>query len=288
MKKALPLVLLLVAILAVAMIAFLSRSGPGSAPNGAQAAARTLPQGTPVHAILLDRLQSGGTAVDSDVLLLVSEDVSVDGAVVISKGSPIRAKVTQSREEGSLGALTNSPARLSVSFSSAVANGGQPVSLSGAADRDAPYEFNRANTGIVGDAAGLDRIASDDRSRTALDTVRQIFENPDQANLSDPETKQGLRQIATSLGMTETSRLIDRNEIDHVSSLISQLRQGSTIAAIASGGATAEIAAALELANLAGKLGSRLSRMAKGRNIVAYVGTPVTAYVTQPVRVGTP
>src|SRR5947207_1572172 len=70
-----------------------------------------LQAGTAVPTVLMQQLESGGTPKDTEVHLMVSEDVKdLQGRVLIPKGAAAKGRVTWSRAEGSLGALTNTPA----------------------------------------------------------------------------------------------------------------------------------------------------------------------------------
>ncbi|RYG37799.1 hypothetical protein EON81_05590 [bacterium] len=66
--------------------------------------------------------------------------------------------------------------------------------------------------------------------------------------------------------------------MDEVQSVCRKIRDGGSIAGLASQGT---IAAAMELVNLAGELEHRLGRSLGGRNIHAYPGTVIPAYVAE-------
>ena len=242
--------------------------------------------GLEVRAVLLSELTSGGSNEGDDVPMMVAEDIrDASGAVVVVKGTPLLGKVTWSRAEGALGALTNQPARLNFKFDTVPAVDGTALKLSAVTGEAKDYELNRDNTGKTEPSAQLEKLAEDTTNEQALEAVRELFDKGDASKLDSPETRQKLSAIAQQMGLANTSKLIEKNEVDKMNDLVRQLRQGGTVAALASGGSATLVDAALELANVAGQVGSRLGRMLGGRNIKAYVGTPVKAYVIEAAEV---
>src|SRR3569832_1581552 len=74
-----------------------------------------VPAGTPVKLMLLKEISSHASMPGDLVPLVVTQDVEVDGKVVIPEGTMAFAKVCQSRREGALSApVFDKPARLSL------------------------------------------------------------------------------------------------------------------------------------------------------------------------------
>jgi hypothetical protein len=274
-------------LLPIILVSGLLLAGCGAQPQAEakQVEEATLAAGTPVQAILLQEISAGATDEGQEVALMVSEDVKdAKGRVVVPKGSPVVAEVTLSRSEGTLSALMNQPARLNVRFKTLRAADGTTVELSAdREDREAEFEFTRANTGRGEPSRKLESLLEDEANEEAMAALQQLFESGDVRSLDSADTRDRLQRIADEIGLEGTSRVIRQNELSQVGDLLQAVRRGSNLATLASGGSLAVVDAALELASVAGHVGSRLSRMVKGRTIRAHVGTPVTAYVVEEV-----
>ncbi len=242
--------------------------------------------GTPVKAILMKELTSGGTDEGEEVPLMVSEDVKdANGRVLLPKGSPMMGKVTWSRSEGTLGSLLNQPARLKMRVESVKAGDGTLVKLSAEKGKFQEAEFNRENTGKVMASARLEELAGDKANDVALQAIRDMFEKGEVAKLDSPETKAQLASIAQQMGLATTSKVMEENQVNKVADLVMQIRRGTGLANLATGGSATLVDAALELAGVAGQIGDRLGRVIGGRNIRAFVGTPIDFYVLEAVDV---
>jgi hypothetical protein len=274
-------------LLPIILVSGLLLAGCGAQPQAEakQVEEATLAAGTPVQAILLQEISAGATDEGEEVALMVSEDVKdAKGRVVVPKGSPVVAEVTLSRSEGTLSALMNQPARLNVRFKTLRAADGTTVELSAdLEDREAEFEFTRANTGRGEPSRKLESLLEDEANEEAMAALQQLFESGDVRSLDSADTRDRLQRIADEIGLEGTSRVIRQNELSQVGDLLQAVRRGSNLATLASGGSLAVVDAALELASVAGHVGGRLSRMVKGRTIRAHVGTPVTAYVVEEV-----
>lgn len=240
-------------------------SGPAT-PETPASRKVTLAAGTPVRLVLLDELTSGGSAEGTEVRLALMEPVEGLPAM-----SPATAIVAWSRTEGTLGSLTNRPARLNLTLKSLRGPNGEEIPL--ATDLDAPrdYELNRANTGRPSTVAQREPDEADAAVGTA---VKDLIEQGKSGGLNAEE----VGQLARKLGMNETAKLAQDGKLNQVQDLFQKVRSGGTIADLASGGT---IAAAMELVNLAGDMGHRLGRTLGGRNIRAYPGTVIPAYVAE-------
>ncbi|MCB8932569.1 MAG: hypothetical protein H6534_03910 [Chthonomonadaceae bacterium] len=242
-----------------------------------------LAAGTPVSLILLQKLDSGGTAVGTVVPLMVAEDVKApDGTVLIRRGAPASGTVTLSRSAGALSALANTPARLALRLERTWGVDGSEIVLCAEIDdADAAYAFTRDNTGKIGGEVDLEKVWSNDTAQPILERLSQNLEEGKSLDLSDPEIRRTLQDVARDLNLDSTSRLLQRGELERADNLLAQVRQGGSAAALVNGAALPTIGAAIELANLAGRVGSRIGGVFKGRNIRAHVGTPVPALVAE-------
>lgn len=259
------------------------------APKTAEAppAPIALPQGTTVSLILLQKLDSGGSDSGAPVPLMVAEDVrAADGSVLIRRGTPATGTVSQSRGAGALSALANTPARLAIQLDHTWGIDGTQVDLCASKDEpDAEYAFTRDNTGKIGGSVDLDKVWSNERAQPVLERLAQNLEDGRPLDLSDPVVRQTLQDVAGELHLDATSRLLEQGELKRADDLLSQVRKGGSAAALINGAALPTIGAALELAHLAGSVGSRIGGIFKGRNIRAHVGTPVSAFVKRPATI---
>lgn len=245
------------------------RSTPTPAPTPAPVSAPpvvrrvTVPAGTPVKLVLFDELTSGGSDRGTAVRLALAEPI--DGLPAMS---PVTALVSESRTEGTLGAFINRPARLNLTLQSLKGPDGEEIPLSADPKEPKDYELNRGNTGRP-DAPQKEPEEVDVSASVAIQT---LVEKGESGGLDAKE----VGDLARKLGMGETAKLADAGRLDDAQRLVRTIRQGGTVASLASGGT---VAAALELVNLAGDVGHRLGRTLGGRNIRAYPGTVVSAYV---------
>lgn len=241
-----------------------------------------LEAGTQVKAVLMKELTSGGSNEGDEVPLMLSEDVKdAKGRILVPKGTPIMGKVTWSRSEGTLGSLINQPARLKFGVDHLKAVDGAVVKLSAAKAKAEEYELNRENTGRMVASEQIETLAQDKGNEAVLAAVRDLFEKGETPQMDNEK----LTAIASQLNLPTTTKLIQENKVDEVTDLVQQIRRGATLTNLATGGSASLVEAALELASVAGQVGNRLERMIGGRNIRAYVGTPVELYVSETVEV---
>jgi len=232
--------------------------------------------GTPVKLILANRLQSGRSVVGGPAMFVVAEDVVVGGEVAIPKGAVSVGGVTRSRREDGLDALTNTPARLEADLGVWTFDGVE-VHLSAKPDQDAPYEFNRANTGLKNRTGNVDTAFSTAERKALAERVDALIES---GQVEELDAKV-LGDIAADLGLGELKAVVDKGETARATDLVRQIRQGSSIAALATGDGGLAFGAALQLLQIGGQVGNRLGRMLSGRNIVAHPGTEIEAYVLE-------
>ncbi len=263
------------ALLPLLLLVGCRRSEPAPAPVATTPAPRTttLAAGTPVKLVLFDELTSGGSAEGMEVRLALAEPVEGLPAMC-----PATAVVSWSRTEGTLGGLTNRPARLKLTLKSLRGPNGQEIPLAADPKEAKDYELNRDNTGRP-DA--LPQKEPDEVDVAVGTTVKELVEQGQSGGLDARQ----VGELARKLGMGETAKLADAGRLDEAQRLVRAIRTGGTVASLASGGT---VAAAMELVNLAGDVGHRLGRTLGGRNIHAYPGTIVPAYVAKDTTVTLP
>ena len=191
----------------------------------------------------------------------------VDG---LPEMSPADATVAESRAEGTLGGLMNRPARLNLTLGSMTAPDGTCVPLSADAREAKDFELDRANTGRP-DVPQREPEEVDVSTGVA---VQSLIEKGESGGL-DPKQ---VGDLARKLGMEGTARLADAGRLGDAQALIRKVREGGAVAGLASGGT---VAAAMEMVSLAGDVGHHLGRALGGRNIRAYPGTVVPAFVAR-------
>lgn len=246
----------------------------------------SVPQGTAVPLILARQISAGDIAEDAFVPFLVSEDVVVDGKVVIPKGSPASGTVTWSRSEGTLSGLVNQPARLEVRLDFVRLPSGQTPIASDPTEPKKPFAFTRENTGIPSaNSAKVEELLKDEANRKLAEKLGELFEGktPD---LSTPEAQATLQKIATDMGLSDTTKLLSdgKSNAGQIAGTIERLQRGD-LSGLVKGDLSLSLGSVIELANLVGGFGDRISRSLKGRTIRAYPGTKVTAYLVSPIMI---
>lgn len=252
----------------------------------------SLAAGTKVPAILTKGLESGVDDEGTEVSMVASEDVKdAAGHVLIAKGAPVKGSVSWSRRESTTDAITNRPARLKFKFTSATAVDGQTVDLcADTAKPDEPYELNRGNTGTEAASQALDAMIQDDKDKEVLDEVSDLVEKGDMRVLLQPDSKERLASIAQRMQMPELQTLAQSSinqdaDAQKIKTMLEQVRSGGNVSVNGAPGLMSNLMGVMQLASLAGQIGDRLGRALHGRNIKAYPGTPVEAYVLKDVQI---
>ncbi|MGV3615441.1 MAG: hypothetical protein ACO1SV_08930 [Fimbriimonas sp.] len=245
--------------------------------------------GIPVPMVLLKSLESGVDEEGSDVPLLVSEDVKdAQGRVLIEKGTPAQGRVTWSRREEMLGGLMNRPARLKFDLVATVSVDGQAIDLCANKEKpEDPYELNRGNTGRPRAARELEAMFEDERDQAVLKAMNDIFEGKEAELLELQESRDRLASIGQKLQLPGLASLAQQNQVGKVKPLLNGLRSGGPINEVARhlNADSPALAAVMEWTGIAGAVSDRLGGFAHGRNIKAYVGTPVQGFVEKPATV---
>jgi hypothetical protein len=175
-----------------------------------------------------------------------------------------------------------------VAIETTVAADGRAVDLcADVKDPKEAFEFNRANTGTAGAADALDAMVTDERDEKVLVAMQQLFENGDARELESAHGRERLRAMGQKLNLPGLQSLAQQGEVGRVRGLLDQLRKGTSFARLSpaamDGPMTLETI--MEMAQVARKVNDRINKASHGRNIKAYIGTPVTGFVEKGVTV---
>jgi hypothetical protein len=247
------------------------------------AATVELAAGTPVPMVLLKSLESGVDEEGSDVPLLVREDVKdAQGRVLIRKGTPAQGRVTWSRREEMLGGLTNRPARLKFDLVATVGADGQAIDLCADPKKtEEPYELNRGNTGRRPAVRELEAMFQDERDQAVLKAMNEMFEGKDAELLELQDSRERLARIGRELNLPGLTNLAQQGQVGKVRPLLDNLRRGGPINEVARHlrADNPALTAVMEWTGVAGAVSDRVEAFSHGRNIKAYVGTPIDGFV---------
>lgn len=243
----------------------------------------TVNKGTRVPLLLAKQLNAGEADSGDYVPFLVAEDVVSEGRIVIPKGTLVEGEVTWSRSEGTLSGFMNQPARLEVKIKS-LQIGEKSVALATSEeDPEKAFAFTRDNTGRPStDDTKVDEVLKDELNRQLAEKLTELFDgkSPD---LSTPDSKLALQKIAGEMGLNDTKRLLNggQDRVSQLATTIERLQKGD-LQGVASGDLSLSLNSVMELANLVGGLGDKLSRTLKGRTIRAYPGTRIEVVIAEP------
>lgn len=250
-----------------------------------------VPKGTEVPLILLESLDAGGSKVGHQVKLAVVEDVVIDDRIVILRGTEATAEVTESRGASLMGAISNRPARLAIRLEKLRLRDGRTIDLQ-TEDGKPIYTFTQANTVGRTDAARLDRLWEDPKSREALEKIAEGV----RTGSADAALPAGVGELAGSLGLERTRDVAEGRAQTRSGGLTldnaMRALQTGDMGAVTGVDAVTTALALGELANLANSVEDKVRGLFKGRTIRATVGTPVTVVtaesftVERPLKVG--
>ena len=113
-------------------------AAPAAAP--AAAAATAVPEGTEFYIVTTEPLSSKSASTGQRVGMKVDENVLVNGALVIAKGTPVRAEVNEAKGSGMFGKA----GKLTLRIESTTAVDGQKVPLTGS-----PKAAGKSRTGTM-------------------------------------------------------------------------------------------------------------------------------------------
>ena len=259
--------------------------GCGAPPPTLKSQEATIPSGTELKLALGEPLSAGSSKEGTPVTLIVAEPLLLNGQEVIREGTLVRGAVTWSRSEGTLSAIANQPARLAISIDTTVAIDGSPVKLSAASSGEPTFQFTRENTSQA--SLEVSAALEDSVKRQLLETLVKSVDESKPIDL-DASQREILAQIAKDAGMNETVKAISEQG-DGLSSMLKTLSTPRGLAQGFTGGQTGLLLeAAGQVFSLVDQVGSKLSRMTKGRTIRAPIGMRVSAYVIEDVTVRLP
>ena len=239
----------------------------------------SLSEGIEIPLILARNIEAGKDAKGTTVPFIVSQDVTApDQTVVVPKGTVCYGKVIWSRNEGTLSAVMNQPARLDIRIDYVTLKDGQKVNLAIEPGQDTDtYEFTRANTGKVDESPEALQAWSDTEKQKLMTTLIQLIDRSKKSDLSnDPQTDELLTRISKDLNLSYSG--LEKGSKERVSSLLGTIGNGELNIDKLAKAALPEITALIELTKLTGFVGKQIGGVLKGRTIKAYMGTPVTVY----------
>lgn len=241
-----------------------------------------LTKGTSVPAVLMANLESGEAKEGDAVPFLVVDDVRVGNAVVVPKGTAFKGKVAWSRGQDALDAISNRPARLEVQVVELPAVDGKAVKLAATRElkEEEHLEFNRQNTGLDKLAPQIAAAVEDPKNAKALEALGQLVQNGSLGSVTEGTAKEELQKFTEAAGMSRLSEALTNGNQASVEDLMKKLQSGQSISLAGADGAL-PLDAVIEVVRFAGQVPDRIGGMFKGRNIRAYIGTPVTVYVRE-------
>ena len=229
---------------------------------------------TEVPLLLLTELSSGGSGEGQRVAFMVTKDVTgADAAVIVPKGSIAYGKVVWSRSAGAISKFLNEPARLAISIDSTSAADGSPIALvASGADEKGVFHLTGGNTGIERASNAIEEVLADPDAKKALEVMLGgLIGNEMGGN-------DVVKLLANRLSLSSIAKLVDANSLGDLVGAFKSIASGE-LKRIGSAHAGLVIEAIAELSGLRKSVGDRISGLFKGRNIRAFPGTPVVAYI---------
>lgn len=251
-----------------------------------QASTLDVPAGIEVRLVLMSELNSGGSVLGQEVPFLVSEDVRVDGRVVIREGTVAVGRVRQVRREGAFSAmLFDKPSRLAVELEETWDVDGRPVRIQARMNGKERllYHFNRSNTKIPKLDPEVKKVLDAPQKRRALELLVDALKGSRSiADLQDNLERGVIMEVARALRLSSTAELLLNNRIMDLVTLGTRLHSPGLAAVFAARAAVGAVQttfrAAKEIAHVATHLPGFLSRKFGGRNINAPVGLELSVF----------
>lgn len=227
-----------------------------------------------VPMILLTEISSGGAPQGKEIAFMVTQDVTSAGnSIVIPRGAIAYGKVVWSRSAGAISKFLNEPARLAVTIDRTVTADGKTIQLQATNSKDAkPLQFTGENTNTEAASDELKKILADETSKKALQQMLDVFSGED---MGDAGIVAGL---AKRLNLTSMFQLAEARSLGDLVSVFKGVA-GGQLTRVTVGQAGLVVSAITELAGLRRSVGGLISGLFKGRNIRAFPGTPVVAYI---------
>ncbi|MDQ2986796.1 MAG: hypothetical protein M3R13_08760 [Armatimonadota bacterium] len=227
-----------------------------------------------VPMILLTEVSSGGAPQGKEIAFMVTQDVtSADNSIVIPRGAIAYGKVVWSRSAGAISKFLNEPARLAVAIDRTVTADGKTIHLQATNSKEGkPLQFTGENTRVDVASDELKKILADESSKKALQQMLEVFSGSDMGSAGI------VAGLAKRLNLSSMFQLAEARSLGDLVSVFKGIAAGQ-IARVGVGEAGLVIGAITELAGLRRSVGNLISGLFKGRNIRAFPGTPVVAYV---------
>jgi hypothetical protein len=234
-----------------------------------------LEKGEEVELILMQQLSAGGSKEGEEVAFMVTEDVASNGHVLIPRGAIAYGRVNWSRSAGALSKITNEPPRLAVTIDRTTSIDKRTVMLQANEDGE-PFHFSGKNTSPSQASAMLDQTLQDEQTKQQVERLFKAFEG---GSIGDERV---VRELAEKLGLESTEKMARDHSIKDIESVFNQILQGEATRVVG-GETTLLIDTIAEIAGLRFSVGDRIAGIFRGPTIHAYPGTPVTAYVAEPI-----
>lgn len=265
----------------VAFLSLLAVAGCTQSPSTTQPDVSTLQAGTEVRLVLLKELSSGAAPENSRVPMLVLDDVLADdGHAAIALGTLAFANVRWSRAGSLVSTLENRPARLSITFDRTLAVDGQPVRLEANPEKPGDaFQFTPANTSKKEVSVAVQELVRTPEGREAAEKIRAMFAEGGAPSVSE-EYFNSL--VLERLRLPSARVLSKKGELNKAFDLLREAAAGK-LTRIAGPEAEFTVRALQEFADVANQAGNILESKFKGRNLKAYAGTPLVAYVGETV-----
>ncbi len=236
-----------------------------------------IPAGTPLKLILRETLDAGGSKEKDRVDLILAEDVSIGGVVVIPRGAMATGVVTKSRGASLLSSVSNRPARLEITLESIRFGKNFIVKIAPKeAGKEGQYIFTQANTADRIDSAKIDRLWEDEKSREAMATIAEKMANGESLDGVNEDVK----NVARQLGLDKAETLVDKGAADPkgltLGKAVDAFTQGN-VGALAGADSVLAAQALGEISDLVSSVDHKVRGIFKAKTIRASIGTPVEA-----------
>lgn len=233
--------------------------------------------------MILKEISSNSSMLGDVVPFVVTEDILVEGRVVIPEGAMAFAKVSQCRREGALSApLFDKPARLAIKFEHLRDVDGNIVRLVPKPGKEGDLQFTREMTvsPTKQESEVFAMAWENPEARSVLHKVRRLFVDSTM-NLTE---KEAMILARNNIKIPALQQAIRDGLFGEVAGFINDLKKGRTLEALlrltpVTRPAYLAVKAVRELGRLSGGVGSYIGGRFKGRNIRCVPGVEITAYV---------
>jgi hypothetical protein len=214
--------------------------------------------------------------------MVVTQDVEVDGKVMIPEGTMVFGKVTQTRREGALSApLFDKPARLCLSLEHLRDVDGKEIKVRAKPDKEGDLQITREMT-VKATAKEFEEYETawgDTKARSVMQKVQRLFTD----NATSLSVKEAQVLIEHNVAMPVVQQAIRDGLFGEAMGFIRDIKKGRVIEAFLRISPTTRpalvvIRAVRELGRLSGGIGNYIGGRFKGRNIRCGAGVELTVY----------